>query len=81
MTTNMSYSIFTCLKKCENVHKNEAKLNIFQADFIDKGATNLARTGTCKVVMHAASQLGWVLNGNWHFIFLCGFLLFFFLNN
>lgn len=29
----------------------------FQADFTDKGATNLARTGTCKVVMHAASEL------------------------
>lgn len=38
--------------------KNEAELNFFQADFIDKGATNLARTGTCKVVTHAATQLG-----------------------
>lgn len=53
----MSYSIFTCLEKCENVHENEAKLKIFQADFTDKGATNLARTGTCEVVTHVASQL------------------------
>lgn len=51
----MSYSIVTCLKKCANVYENEAKLNIFQADFTDKVETNLARTGTCKVVMHAAS--------------------------
>lgn len=77
VTTNMSYSIVTCLKKRANVYENEAKLNIFQADFTDKGETNLARTGTCKVVMHAASWLGWVLNGNWHFIFLHGSLFFF----
>lgn len=54
----MSDSIFTCLKKCGNVQENEAKLNIFQADFSDKGATNLARKGICKIVMHAVSQLG-----------------------
>lgn len=57
MTTTMSYTIFTSLKKRGNVHENEVKLNIFQADFTDKGATNLARKGTCKVVMHATSQL------------------------
>lgn len=60
----MSYNIFKCLKKCGNVYENEAELNFFQADFIDKGATNLVRAGTRKVVTHAATQLGWVLNGN-----------------
>lgn len=54
----MSVTIFICLKKCGNVHENDSKLNILQADFTDKGATNLERTGRCKVVMHASSQLG-----------------------
>lgn len=60
MTTDMSVTIFICLKKCGNVHENDSKLNILQADFTDKGATNLERTGRCKVVMHASSQLGWM---------------------
>lgn len=44
----MSYSIFKYLKTVRNVYENEAKLSIFQADFIDRGAINLARAGTRK---------------------------------
>lgn len=47
VTTNMSYSIFKCLKTVRNVYENEAKTSFFQADFIDRGVINLARTGTC----------------------------------
>lgn len=54
----MNHNIFKYLTKCGNVHENKAELNFFQADFIDKGVTNLAGTGTCKVIMHAANQLG-----------------------
>lgn len=50
VTTNMSYSIFKCLKTVRNVYENEAKMSFLQADFIDRGVINLARTGTCKVV-------------------------------
>jgi len=44
----MSYNIFKCLKKWGNVYENEAELN-FQAGFIDRGATNPARTGTTRL--------------------------------